>query len=415
MPQYSYEVIGRDGKAARGTLGAGSLSEAASVLRRQGLTITSLKEKDRPSAAEALPVPSINLNDFLVKISRVKQSDVVILLWQMAALIKAGVSIVASLSVLEKQSRNRRLKFVLSSIRRDVEAGKSLSDAMRQFPGTFPLMVTSILKTGETSGLLDTAMESVAAYWEEKLALWRKVVASSVYPAIVLLVSVGVVIFMVSYVIPNMVPFLEMMGGDLPWNTRVLVYIADNVSANLARLGAGLGGLAAVVAGAYCLPAGRGLIDRYKMRLPGLGPVFQSALIVHFAKTFSLLISSGVPVVEALQATRETISNVAIKKVIDRLADSVLHGESLSDPLLRAENFFPPLVGNMVKVGEETGGVDSSLTMVADIYAKLLQSKIEKMISLIEPALLVVLGGLVGFIASALISGILASYGGIAQ
>lgn len=412
MPQYSYQVIGRDGKTARGTLAAGSLSEAASELRRQGLAITKLKEKDLQAAAEAPSVPSINLNDLLIKLSRVKQSDVVILLWQMAALITSGVSIVAALSVLEKQSRNRRMKFILSSIRRDVEAGKSLSDAMQQFPKTFPLMVTSILKTGETSGLLDTAMERIATYWEEKLALLRKVITSSVYPAIVLLISMGVVIFMVSYVIPNMVPFLEMMGGDLPWNTRVLVYIADNVSANLARLGMGLGGLVVIMAGAYYLPAGRTFIDRYKMHIPVLGSIFQYTIIVHFAKTFSLLISSGVSIVEALKATRETIGNTAVKKVIDRMIDRVLHGENLSDPLLRAGNFFPPMVGNMVKVGEETGGVDSSLMMVAEIYAKLLHSKIEKMISLIEPALLVVLGGLVGFIASALIGGILASYGG---
>jgi type IV pilus assembly protein PilC len=216
--------------------------------------------------------------------------------------------------------------------------------------------------------------------------------------------------------IPSKINDLEkMMGGDLPWNTMVLVYIADNVSANLARLGTGLGGLVVIMAGANCLPAGRGFIDRCKMYIPVLGSVFQYAIIVHFAKTFSLLISSGVSVVEALQATRETISNMAVKKVIDRMIDRVLHGENLSDPLLRAGNFFPPIVGNMVKVGEETGGVDASLMMVADIYTRLLQSKIERMINLIEPALLVVLGGLVDFIASALIGGIVSSYGGMAQ
>ncbi|ACV63446.1 type II secretion system protein [Desulfofarcimen acetoxidans DSM 771] len=413
MPQYSYQVVGRDGKTARGTFSAGSLSEAVSALRGQGLAITSIKEQEGQAAAKTASVPSVNLNDLLIRLSRVKQSDVVILLWQLAALITAGVSIVASLVVLEQQSRNRRLKFILSSVRRDVEAGKALSDAMIQFPGTFPIMVTSILKTGETTGLLDTAMERVAKYWEERLELMRKVISSSLYPAIVLLVSLGVIIFMVSYVLPKLAPFLESMGGEMPWNTRLLIDIAGNASANLGKLGIGLGCLVVVMAVVYYLPAGRYFIDRYKTRIPLMGPIFQYTVVVHFAKTLALLVSSGVSVLEALKATRETISNTAVKKVIERMVDRVLRGENLSDPLLRAGNYFPPMVGNMVKVGEETGSVDSSLLMVADIYGKLLQAKIDKMISLMEPILIVVLGGIVGFIAAALVGAMVAGYGNV--
>ncbi len=414
MPQYSYQVVGGDGKTARGTLAAASLSEAAAALRRQGLAITSLKERELPAAAEPAPASSIDLKSLLIRISRVKQSDVVVLLWQMAALIASGVTITNSLSVLEAQCRNRRLKFILSSVRRDVEAGQSLTDAMERFPKTFPPMVTSVLKTGEATGLLDTTMERVAAYWEEKLALLGRIITSSVYPAIVLLVSLGVAYYMVSHVIPSIAPLLAMMGGEMPWATEVLVYIADNLSANLTKLGIGLAALAVVMAGVYHLPAGRYFIDRHKTRLPLLGSIFQYAIVVHFARTFSLLINSGVSVLEALKATRETIGNKAVKRVIDRMIDRVLHGESLSEPLLRAGNYFPPMIGNMVKVGEETGQVDASLTMVAGIYAKLLEERINKMISLMEPLLLLVLGGMVGFIAAALVSGILASYGGMA-
>lgn len=414
MPQYRYQAVGRDGKTARGTLAAAGLSEAAAALRGQGLAITSLKEQEQQAAAGAAPASSFDLNSLLIRIIRVKQSDVVVLLWQMAALIASGVTIVNSLSVLEEQSRNRRLKYILSSVRRDVEAGQSLTDAMLRFPKTFPPMVTSVLKTGEATGLLDTAMERVAAYWEEKLALLRRIITSSAYPAVVLLVSLGVAYYLVSHVVPSIAPLLAMMGGEMPWATEILVYIADNLSANLTKLGIGLGVLVAVMAGVYHLPAGRYFIDRHKTRLPLLGAIFQYTIVVHFAKTLALLINSGVSILEALKATRETVGNRAVRRVIDRMIDRVLHGESLSEPLLRAGNYFPPLVGNMVKVGEETGRVDSSLTMVAGIYAKLLEERINKMISLMEPLLLVVLGGMVAFIAAALVSGILASYGGLA-
>jgi type IV pilus assembly protein PilC len=145
-----------------------------------------------------------------------------------------------------------------------------------------------------------------------------------------------------------------------------------------------------------------------------LGPVFQYTIVVHFARTLALLLSSGVPVLEALKNTRETISNRAVRKVVDGMIDRVLHGENLSEPLLKAGNYFPPMVGSMVKVGEETGQVDSSLTMVANIYSKLLEERIKKLISLMEPLLILVLGGVVGFVAAALISAIMAGYAGLA-
>ena len=412
MPQYSYEAIDPQGKTVRGSVAGAGLSETGATLRGQGFIITSLKEQaSLEEETKDLPAPSISINDLLIRISRVKQSDVVLLLRQLAALITAGVSIMVSLSILENQSSNRRLKFILASLRQDVEAGNSLSDAMKQFPKTFPPMVTNVLKTGETSGLLDISMDRVATYWEEKLVLRQQLITSMMYPVIILLVAMGVMLFILSYVLPNMVPFLETMGGELPATTRFLIFLSDSVSANLGRIGMALGLLVAIVVATYHLPAGRYFIDRYKMRMPVLGPLFQYSMIVFFSKTLSMLINSGVSIIEALKATRETIGNLAVKNVIDRMVERVMYGENLSDPLLEPGSMFPPMVGNMVKVGEETGGIDSSLLMVADIYGKLLETSIKRMITMIEPFLLVVLGGMVGFIAVSLIGAILASYG----
>nr|WP_238480748.1 type II secretion system F family protein [Desulforadius tongensis] len=335
------------------------------------------------------------------------------LLRQLGALIKAGVSIVLSLSILENQSTNRKIKQILADVRRKVEAGNSLSEAMQQFPRVFSPTITYIIKTGETSGLLDTAILQVTDYWEEKLALRQQIVTSMIYPVIVLLISIGVVGFIIGYVIPRMMVFLEMMGGDLPWTTQLLVDIGGNISTKLPQIGMGLG--AAVLAGVlfYLWPPGKFFVDRHIFKVPIIGVIFQYSSIIFFARTLAMLIGSGISIVDGLRATRDSISNRAVKKVVHGMEEKVLAGGNLSDPLLKGVKIFPPMVGNMVKVGEETGGMDTSLALVAEIYTQLLEFRIRKMISLIEPVMLVVLGGIVGFIAVALVGAILAGYGNV--
>lgn len=411
MPEYVYEGINTGGKRIKGRVAGASLSEAGAGLRRQGLLLTSLREAEEDPVQAAAAPTALDLNKILTGLSRVKSYDVVLLLRQLGALIKAGVPIVLSLSILENQSANRRMKQILGDVRREVEAGNSLSEAMQQFPQVFPPTATYIIKTGETSGLLDTAIQQVTDYWEERLALRQQLVTSMIYPLIVLLVSIAVVGFIIGYVIPKMMTFLVEMGGELPWTTQLLVDIGENVSTKLPQIGMGLG--VVVLAGVliYLWPAGRYFIDRHIIKVPVIGVIFQYASIVFFARTLAMLIGSGIPIVEGLRATRDSIGNRAVKKVVDGMEQRVLAGENLSDPLLKGVKMFPPMVGNMVKVGEETGGVDTSLALVAEIYTKLLESRIKKMISLVEPVMLIVLGGVVGFIAVALIGAILASYG----
>ena len=413
MQQYFYEALDPDGKKVRGKTAGDSLAVAGASLRSRGYTITRLEEQGAKEAGQAaVSSAETSFNNILVKLGRVKQTEVILFLRQLAALIKAGVSIVLSLSILESQSGNRKFKYVLSRVRRDVEAGNPLSDALEQFPRIFPPMVTNILRTGETSGLLDTAIERIVSYWEDRLALKTLIITSVMYPVIVLLVSIAIIIFMVTFVIPSMVGFLESVGGELPWTTELLVNVSEFLMVNLSKMGQGLVLLVLLGVGIYHVPAGRYAIHKYMIRLPVVGAIFQYTIIVFFAKTLSMLIESGVPIVDALKSTRDTMGNVAVKRIIDRMVDRVLYGENLSEPLLEAKRVFPPMVGNMVKVGEETGGVDSALEMVAGIYNKLLEVTVKRMISLIEPALLVLMGGMVGFIAVSLIGAILASYSG---
>jgi type IV pilus assembly protein PilC len=406
MPEFRYEAIDQSGRKRRGTLPGKNLSEAATSLKVQGLLITGLNEY----APDTVHLRSSSRTPVSRRLLRVKQSETILMLKQLAALLRSGVTMVNAFSILETQSRNKRLKQVLAAVRRDVETGNLLSDAMINFPKTFPLMVTNIVRTGEASGLLDDALERIALYWEEKLALRQQILTSMIYPSIVLLVAIAVVVFILSYVLPNMLPFLETMGGELPWSTQFLINVSEMLLTHWDMILLSFAAFFLVLAVAYAIPAGRMIIDRLKMRIPVIGQILQYSLIVFFAKTLAILIGSGVFIEQALKATRETMGNRAARKILERMAMRVTYGETLSAPLLESGSLFPPMVGNMIKVGEETGSIDSSLYMVADIYSKLLESKIKKMIAMIEPALLVFLGGIVAFIAASLVSAILSSY-----
>ncbi|MCL0071987.1 type II secretion system F family protein, partial [Peptococcaceae bacterium] len=315
-----------------------------------------------------------------------------------------------SLSVLEQQATNRGLKKLIGAIRNDVEAGWPLSAALEKFPKKFPRLVTSIIKTGEASGLLDEAMNQVVSYMEASTALRRQVLTAFFYPSIVLVVTIGVVFFMTGFVIPKIMPFIQMQGGQVPWNTQLLMDISSYVQENLGNIALGMLVSVILLAVLYKIPFTGALIDRYKMVLPVFGGIFQCGIMAHFSKTLHLLLSSGLPIIEALRATAETISNRAVRQTLTAMSEAVLGGLNLSETMKKAGILFPPLVVTAIKVGEETGNIDRSLQMVNEMYSDLLQRKIKTMTAMIEPVLIIFLGGVVGFVVWGMIAGILAGY-----
>ncbi|MGO0122395.1 type II secretion system F family protein [Desulfothermobacter acidiphilus] len=412
MPQFRYQALDPGGRRVRGEVAAADTSQAASQLRGQGLLVTELREIG-PSAAPQLGAAR-EQGELLARLSLVRQGEVVLCLKQLAALVRAGVSLTLSLTILERQTKNRKLRYVLRRVREEVEGGTPLSEAMAQHR-IFPSLATSLLRTGEASGLLDVSLERATRYWEEKLSLQRRVISGIIYPTIVFVAAIGAAIFLIAYVIPRLIPFLQEMGGDLPWNTMLLIRVGEVVPPNLPKIGLALLVFLVLILVSLRVPFLRYYLDRYKIYLPVLGEVFQYALVVHFAKTLALLLQSGVSMIESLRTTRETINNLALKRLLLQVEEAVLAGESLSTPLLQAGAFFPPMVGNMVRVGEETGGVDGALEMLAGVYQELLETKIERTLAMIEPMLIVAMGGMVAFVAAALIGAILASYGSMAH
>ncbi|RDV82070.1 type II secretion system F family protein [Ammonifex thiophilus] len=410
MPQFRYQALDAGGRRVRGEVTAASPAQAAALLRSRGFTVTELREVEEAPAQPAAK----ERRDLLAQLSLVRQGEVLLCLKQLASLVRAGVSLTLSLSVLEKQTKSRKLRYILRQVREAVEGGVPLSEAMARHR-VFPRLVTSLVRTGEASGLLDVSLERATRYWEERLALQRRIISGIIYPALVFVAALGAAIFLIAYVIPRLLPFLQEIGGELPWNTQLLIRIGEVVPPNLPKIGLGTAGFLVFLLVALRIPFLRYYLDRYKIYLPVLGEIFQYALVVHFAKTMALLLQSGVSMIESLRATKETVGNLALQRILERIEEAVLAGESLSTPLSHATSIFPPMVGSMVRVGEETGGVDGALEMLAGVYQELLETKIERALSLIEPLLIVLMGGMVAFVAAALIGAILASYGAMSH
>ena len=417
MPRYRYQVINDlSGKITHDTALAEDVSGVAAWLREHGWSILSIDPnplaEDLPTVAGDVSVSDFVLDDILIYFSRVKRTDIALFLKQMATLIAGGLSVVESLSVLEEQTTSRGLKKLIGTIRGDVEAGWPLSAALEKFPKRFPLFVISIIKTGEASGLLDETLAEVVDYMEAAAALRRQVITAFFYPSIVLVITMGVLFFMTGFVVPRIMPFIQMQGGQVPWNTRLLMDVSGFVQGNLGNIVLGVLVVVVLLVVLYKTPFTGLLIDRYKMVLPVFGSIFQCGIVMHFSKTLHLLLSSGLPITEALRATAETISNRAVRQTLTGMSTGVLEGLNLSETMKKTGALFPPLVVTAVKVGEETGNIDRSLQTLTTMYSDLLERKIKGMTAMIEPVLIIFLAGIVGFVVWGMLAGMMAGYGG---
>lgn len=412
MPRFNYEALDLRGKPVQGSLTVTTITEAATVLRSRDLVITKLHEQepaDEHSTASGAPE-----EDILMRLGVVKQNDIVIIFKQMAAMLRSGITLVVTLSLLAEQTKKRKLKHILSVLQREVEAGRVLSEAMSIFPRTFPKYITSMIQVGEATGLLEESLDSVISLMEERIHISRRVITSLIYPTIVLLAVPAAAVFLIWYVFPRMMPFITSMGGKLSWNVELMIALAEGFPIYAPKILLGIGIAAGIIVICYLLPTTRYYIDLFKLHLPLFGTVFQYALVYHFTRVLSVLLESGVPILDALRIIDESTGNHAAKRVIQEMAERVLRGDDLSAPLLKATNVFPPVVGTSVRVGEETGSIDSSLSMIADMFRDLLETQLNRLVAFVEPALILFLGALVGFVASTMVSAIISSYGRLA-
>ncbi|HHC08582.1 MAG TPA: type II secretion system F family protein [Actinobacteria bacterium] len=392
---FKYRVRDRAGKVYTGEVEAPSADLAARRLRERGLTPLKVERKAAGILQQEITIPGLS--------NRIKQRDVVIFSRQFATMVNSGLSLLKSLSVLVEQTESPALAEVIRQVKTDVEKGTSLSAALERHPKAFSPLYVSMIRAGEIGGVLDETLERLADILEGNLELRSKVRSALAYPTVVGFLIVAITTGMIMFVVPVFVGMYEEVGGGaaLPIPTQILIAVSG-------FLGSWWWALTALVVAAWFAlrwwrrtPEGRYLWDAFKLRIPVFGRLFHKTALSRFARTFAVLSRTGVPVLQTLDIVAETSGNAKIERAIEDVKASVREGESLALPLARHE-VFPPMVVQMLTVGEETGALDAMLGKVADFYEREVADMVTAMTSLIEPLLIVVMGVTVGGILIAL-------------
>jgi type IV pilus assembly protein PilC len=386
MATYVFKAMDLAGVQAKGEVEADSKQAVAEQLKERGLVVVDIAHKYRSK--------EINLEIF----SRVNAKDLAVASRQLATMVTSGMSIMRALQVLETQTGSKVLKEAVAGVRHDVEAGLLLSDAMGRHPKVFGPLYVAMVRAGETGGVLEECLMRVADQLEKDAALRRQVRAAMVYPAIVITFAVTVLLALVAFLIPVFVGVFKQFPGKLPALTQFMVNFSHVVTHQWYLLILSL--IAAVAAYIFMKrnQRARDAFDAFKLRIPmKIGEVVQKVSIARWSRTLSALTSAGVPIMQAIEITGKTAGNAVIEKSMGDVITSIKGGGTISAPL-RQCSAFPPMVAQMVGVGEETGALDSMLEKIADFYDSEVEAAVKALTSILEPVMIIFVGGIVGVI-----------------
>jgi type II secretory pathway component PulF len=413
MPAYTCITLDPQGGEQKINVTAGSRSEAAAVLRSQGRFVVRIGQASGEGAGEGeggLLGKDVALGTFLGVFSRPRKKDIVLMLRQLAVMLESGVSLVQAFNSLLRQARGRGLKRLIQRVRSEIEGGGSLSASLQKQKGAFSEQVVNMVKAAEMSGELDIIMVRVAEQMEAAMAFRQQMITSMIYPTLVVLMTAVAVGVLALNVVPKFAPILKGGGRSMPWPTQALLDAVDFAQIWWGRAILGTIGAAVIVPLIRRTREGGYLIDWILLKVPVIGRILQCGVVVNFSRNLSTLLASGVPLSDALKTVRGTLRNHVAMRVVDRMARRILEGDSLSIPLKQAEHVFPPMVGEMVSTGEETGEMGKVLDLVAKTYQDILENLVRRMNALIEPTIIVILGAMVGFVFFGLMAGVLAMY-----
>jgi type IV pilus assembly protein PilC len=316
-------------------------------------------------------------------------------------MVDAGLPLVQCLDILGKQADNKTFGDIILQVKNNIEIGGDLSDSMRKHPKVFDELFTNLVEAGETGGILDVILKRLAEYIEKAEALKKRVKSAMVYPAVIITVAVGVVAFLMVFVIPAFATMFEGAGQDLPGPTKVVLMVSDFFRTKWSYMLIGGAAIYFLFKKIYATDKGRIEIDRIALKLPVVGVLIRKVSVAKFTRTLGTLVASGVPIIEALDICARTSGNKIIELAVVKTIESIKEGESISAPLAR-EDVFPPMVIQMIDVGENSGSLDSMLMKIADFYDEEVDAAVSALTSLLEPMLMVFLGILVGFIVVAM-------------
>lgn len=404
MPKFKYVGFSQDGKRVEDSVEADTIRDAKKILRRQNIRTTKIIA---PSVFE------IDLGEFMIDKGLARPFGRVELMRftrQLSILINAGVPILECMEILHKQEQNIVLKKVIRNITLQVEEGKSLYDSMSQQHG-FDRLYCALVKAGEAAGILDSILVKLAEFLEKAEKLKKQVKSALTYPVIVVIVGVIVIFGLMTFVVPQFVDILRDSNQEIPWVTQVVIDISNFFQNYLLLL------IAVTVAGTLFFlnyiktKNGKQAWDRFTMKAPLFGMLVIKGNLGSFTRTLATMLSAGVPIIDSLEICIDTLDNTQIAKDLTKVRKAVIEGKSITEPLGRI-TYFPPLVTQMIKVGESTGNLDQMLIKVADVFEEEVEELVGNLTKLIEPFILVVLGGMIGFVLIAMYLPIFLSAGG---
>jgi type IV pilus assembly protein PilC len=392
MATFAFKALDLAGSPTKGQIEASDKQTVASQLRSKGLIVVDIEEK-----------AAVGAGDILARFKRVKADDLVIASRQLATMVQSGMSLLRALYVIEEQTESEKLREVWIEVRKDVEAGLALSDALRKHPDVFNELYVAMVQAGETGGILDNTLVRVATQLEKDAALRRQIKAAMIYPSLIGGFAIIVLIALVAFLVPVFEKIFDDFGGDLPAITKFTVWLSHMITGRWYVM---IALVAAVVwLFRYWKRSDTGKVqwDKIKLKFPmKIGGIVQKVALARFSRTFSGLIAAGVPMLEAIDITGRTSGNKVIEMAMDEVRDSVKRGGSLTAPMAAVPEAFPVMVTQMIGVGEETGALETMLTKVADFYEEQVEAAVKALTSILEPVMIVIVGSIVGFIVIAM-------------
>lgn len=407
MPVYAYKGLNDSGKEVKGLLDAESPRSLRSQLKKQGIRIIEhQEEREKKTKKKGIELSGSTEIDFSKYFQRVTVSDLALVTRQLATLLKSGITLINSLAAIVDQVDNEKMKTAFGEIKSAVNEGSSLADAMGQHPTIFDHLYVSMVRAGEASGALDKVLMRLADFTEAQARLKSKIMSAMLYPVIMLAVGGIIMIILFVVVIPRITKIFDQVKAELPLQTKFLIFMADMVKGYWWVLLPG-----AILAVVMFFrwkksESGRPKWDRFALVAPIFGPVVRLVAIARFSRTLATLLRSGVPVLNALDITKDVLNNVRLSEVVAEAREAIREGESIAAPLKKSRE-FPPIVVHMIATGEASGQLEDMLEHVSDNYDFQVDQKVEKLTTLIEPIMIVGMGVGVAFIVFSILMPIL--------
>jgi general secretion pathway protein F len=391
-PLYDYKALSIEGKPAKGIVEAENQKAARGKLKKQGLMVTTIVEKNTSQQRNSSSVPFLG--------GRVSGQDVALMTRQLASLIKANIPLVEALTAMVDQTENEKLKVILSQVRQDVNEGRSFAKALATHAKTFDMIFINMVEAGESSGTLGLVLLRLADLKEAQMRLRSKVIAGMTYPSLMMGVAFTLMLGIFTFVIPQMQKIFVSMNKKMPAITVALIDLSEFITSYWYLLGIGTFLFIIIFRKYINSPKGGPKWDAFKLKLPIAGPLIRLIAVTRFANTLGTLLGSNVPIIAAMNIAKNLVGNAPIERAITEARENISEGQSIADPL-RKSGQFPPMMIHMIAIGEKTGELPGMLRNIAETYEEQVNTKIDAMTSLLEPLMIIMMGGAVAVIVLA--------------